>query len=145
MQILVDNKITRLLSSNSEKVLNNSFLFDANNCIRFMWPSLLEYIEFGSILSDLPVFDQNHPFFDACITTLCANKTQEVVWHLYDYLFTENLKNIKALECIPLDNPPGIFSSSLVSPPNRGAEKAPEEPEPVVSVVSEFSSLISLE
>jgi len=100
MQIIVDNKIIRILASNPAKILNNPFILDANNCLSFRWPSLLEYLELGSILSDLPVFDQNHPFFEASIATLCANEEPEVVLHLYDRLFTENLKSVMALEQI---------------------------------------------
>jgi len=91
MQVIVDNKIVKLLVSNPAKILQ----FDRNITLSFRWPSLLEYLELGSLLSKLPVEEK---VLQACIATLFANEDPEVVQHLYERLFTENLKWVMALE-----------------------------------------------
>lgn len=97
MKMIVDNQIVKLFVSNPTKILNNPLLFNSDNHVSFKWPSLLEYLELGSILSNLPAFEQNQPLFEACISTLCANNETDVFFHLYDRLFAETLNQIKAL------------------------------------------------
>ena len=58
---------------------------------------MLEYLGFGSVLLNLPVFDESQPLFKACISTLCTNEEQEVLTYMYDRLFVENLNYIKSL------------------------------------------------
>lgn len=108
MKIIVDSKIIKLFVSNPAKILNNPSLSNESDSIRFRWSSLLEYLELGSIVSDLPVFEQNQPLFEACVSALCANEETEVLLHLYDRLFTENLNQITAL---PQMNPSFLLQS----------------------------------
>jgi hypothetical protein len=58
---------------------------------------LLEYLELGTLLEDILPFDETNPFFQATVATLCQNVEKEVLHHIYDHLFIEILKQIKAL------------------------------------------------
>lgn len=98
MEIIVDNQIVKLLVSDPAKILNHPLLFNVDNRLSFRWPSLLEYLDLGSVLSNLPAFKLGEPLFDACIVTLCANEDVEVLLHFYDRLFTECLNQIVALD-----------------------------------------------
>lgn len=97
MKIVVDNQVVRLLLSEPNKICDSPLLRNAKNQLSFKWPSLLEYLGLGTLFSTLPVFDQNNPLFKACISTLGTTEDQEVVFHLFDRLFAENLNYIKAL------------------------------------------------
>lgn len=97
MKIILDNQIVKLLVSNPAKILNDPFIGNVDNYVSFSWPSLLEYLELGSVLSTLPPFDQHQPLFEACVSTMCAYEETEVLFHIYDSLFAENLNQINAL------------------------------------------------
>lgn len=97
MKVTVDNQIVRIFNHNGAEIVKNLFISDLNNQINFRWPSLLEYLELGSLLSNVSVFDQTQPIFTACVSTLCANEEKEVLCYVYDRLFAENLTQIKAL------------------------------------------------
>jgi hypothetical protein len=97
MKIIVDNQIVKLFVSDPTKILDNSSIFNGENQINFRWPSLLEYLELGSILTNLSAFDSGEPLFKACVAALCANEEKEVIFHLYDRLFAENLTQISDL------------------------------------------------
>lgn len=91
MQITLDNQIVnRFLKGNFR-------IADLDDPISFRWPSLLEFLELGSMVSNLPPFDQSHPLFQACVATLHKNEEKEVLFYIYDRLFAENLTQIKAL------------------------------------------------
>lgn len=97
MKIIIDNQIVKFFIHDSNKVLKYPYIFNPDNHISFRWPSLLEYLELGSVLSNLPAFDQTQPLFVACISTLCAYEEKEVLLYMYDQLFAENLNQINAL------------------------------------------------
>lgn len=97
MKIVIDNHIVKSLVINNDLILRNPSLFNRDMHIIFRWPSLLEYLEQGTLFSNLPTFDQNHPLFQACISTLCSKEDRETVFHVYDSLFTEILNQISAL------------------------------------------------
>ncbi len=97
MQIIVDNQVIKLLVSNNPAILRNPFLFSPDSHISFRWPSLLEYLELGEVLSNLPAFDQAQPLFGACVSSLCANNEKEDLFYMYDRLFAENLNQINGL------------------------------------------------
>lgn len=97
MKMIVDSRIVKLITSNSDRIRYNESLFNRDNYVSFRWPSLLEYLGHESVLSNLPAFDQNQPLFEACIWTLSTNEETEVLCQLYDLLFAENLNQIKAL------------------------------------------------
>jgi len=103
MQIIVDNKIIRLLISNSAKIQNYPLIFDANNCLGLRWPSLLECLELGSILSNLPEFDQNHPLFQACIAALCEidfKHTLKSIAKVKILAFIQKIRNEEVLRLV---------------------------------------------
>lgn len=97
MELIVDNQIVNVLIRDIAKLAKEPCLFDSNNRITFRWPSLLEYLGLGSLLSALPTFDQNHPIFQATLSSLYSNDEKEVIFYIYDRLFAENLTQIKAL------------------------------------------------
>lgn len=97
MKTIVDNQIVKLFVSNPSKILNNPLLFNENNHLSFRWPSLLEYLELGSIFSNLPAFGPDEPVFQACVLALCTNEVPEVLFHVYHRLFAEHLTQIKDL------------------------------------------------
>lgn len=100
MKIIIDNQIVKLFVSNPAAILNNPLIANADNQVNFRWPSLLEYLHLGSVVSTLPAFGPNEPLFEACISALCTTEEREVLFHLYDRLFAENLRQIQALEQI---------------------------------------------
>ncbi len=95
--MIVDNKIVKLLAHDAAKIIHNPIFSNPDDRIRFRWPSLLEYLELGSVLSDLPTFDETQPLFVACVATLCAHEEKDVVCYVYDRLFAEILNQIKSL------------------------------------------------
>ncbi len=97
MKIVVDHQIVRILAHNPTEIAKHLKLSNQDNQIHFGWPSLLEYLELGDVLSNLPIFDQTSPLFKACIATLCANEEKEVLFYVYDRLFTENLNQVRVL------------------------------------------------
>jgi hypothetical protein len=97
MKIALDNKLTQTLSENPSEILTSPLISDPNNQISFSWPSLLEYLALGSILKELPAFETSEPIFDACVAALCSNNEKEVIFYLYDTIFTECLNQIKGL------------------------------------------------
>lgn len=97
MKLVIDNQIVRILAHDATKIVKNPFISNPEHHISFGWPALLEYLGFGSVLSNLPVFDETQPLFVACISTLYANEEREVLFYVYDRLFAENLNQIKAL------------------------------------------------
>ena len=103
MKVFIDNRITRLLSHHPEEVVKHSALSNLDTPISFGWPTLLEWLEWGSLFRELPSFD---PIFNALIVTLHSHDDEELVFHLYDKLFTEWLQQIKNL--------PQINSASLL-------------------------------
>ncbi len=97
MRIIVDNIIARILADDATKLLKQPLLANLDNRISFGWPALLAYLGCGEILSNLPAFDADKPLFQACLATLYASQEKEVLFHVYDHLFAENLNQIKAL------------------------------------------------
>lgn len=108
MELIIDNQIVKVLIHHPSSIVKHPLLVDSRNRINFRWPSLLEYLGLGSLLLSLSTFDQTHPLFVACISTLHANEEKEVFFHVYDHLFVENLNQIKAL---PQINPPFLLQA----------------------------------
>ena len=97
MKLIVDNEIVRLLAANDPKILEHPLIVNRENEVLFRWPSLLEYLELGEVLTNLPPFVQGQPLFQATITTLYETEENEVLFYIYDTLFTQNLNQIMAL------------------------------------------------
>lgn len=97
MNIIIDNQIVKIFAHDATKIVKNPFISNLDNSISFRWPSLFEYLGLGSILSNLPAFDQTTPLFTACISTLFATKDKEALFYVYDRLFAENLNHINSL------------------------------------------------
>lgn len=117
MRIIVDNHIVKQLNTDPTVILANPLFQDSDALIRFEWPSFLEYIGMGSIYSELPVFNHTHKLFDAIVNTLSTHDEEGVVFHIYDHLFAENLKQISAHPRIN----PGYLVDSI-----RAKKKTPE-------------------
>jgi hypothetical protein len=115
VKLIVDNQIAALLAQNPSKILPH--IADPEN-LEFKWPSLFEYLGCGAIFLDLPVFDKTHPHFAATMATLWATEEREVIFHVYDHLFTENLNQIRAL--------PQINASFLLQTIKETRRKAPK-------------------
>lgn len=97
MKISIDNQIVRLLSVAVDKVLSSPLGEKIEGQLSFSWPSLLEYLELGQLLSRIAPFDKTHLLFQAAISALCEVDNPEDLFYIYDSLFTEMLKKIKAL------------------------------------------------
>lgn len=97
MKIIIDNQIAKMFAQDAAEIGKDPLLSDPDNHIGLEWPSLLEYLGLGSVLAQLPTFDQNQPMFTACVSTLSAHEEKEEVFHVYDRLFAENLTQIKSL------------------------------------------------
>lgn len=103
--IYLDNRIIKTLQDDHSSI-DKAFINDTNNHIHFKWPTLLEYLDLGTLFSSLPIFDQTDPLFVAIVTTLSANQEKEVIFHLYDHLFADLLNKV--------NNLPQINSSFLI-------------------------------
>lgn len=123
MELIIDNEIAKLFVSNPVKTCGNP-IFTAENRVSLRWPTLLEYLRLGSVLSHLPKFDQNQPLFQASVATLCGCEETEVVFYLYDKLFGENIHQINnlvqikppfLLQAIKECNHISVLASSLTS------------------------------
>jgi len=97
MEIVVDNRIVRLLAQKDVPILKNPLISDPNNHIGFRWASLLESLDLGALFLDLPLFDETLPLFMATVAALNAPHEGEVLFYLFDRLFTECLNQVKAL------------------------------------------------
>ena len=97
MKIILDNKLIRSMSEIPSIFVENSSIADPNNVISFGWPALLEFISLGTLFSQLPLFEQGQPLYEASIKVLYENEETEVVQYMYDRLFVEILNRIKAL------------------------------------------------
>jgi hypothetical protein len=97
MKIVIDNQIASLLKKEPSRLLENPFFPKQKGGISFRWPTLLVYLDLGSIFFALPPFEQNTPLFDAYITALHTSEEKENLFYLYDTLFAENLTQIQSL------------------------------------------------
>lgn len=97
MKVIVDSQIIKRLVHNLSAIVKNPFIADPNNYISFSWPSLLEYLDCGSLLTNLPAFDSTAPLYNASIRTLCVTEEKEVLFYVFDRLFIECLNQIKTL------------------------------------------------
>ncbi len=93
MKKSIDNQIARLLSSDTAKAVDCL----GEGEVSFSWPSLLEYLGMGQLLSSLPSFDKESNLFIASISALSEVENTEDVFYIYDSLFTVVLKALKAL------------------------------------------------
>lgn len=100
MEIIVDNQFIKILTHHTIEMVKHPLLADPDNHIIFRWPTLLQYLDLGALLRDLPSFDASQPLYNACLTALSVNEEKEVLFYLYDSLFTECLNQIKALRQI---------------------------------------------
>lgn len=96
MKISFDNQVVRLFSADADKVLSSPLVTGEGSFVTFSWPSLLEYLELGQILTRLPSFDK-HLLFEATVSALCEVDNPEDLFYIYDSLFTEMLKWVKSL------------------------------------------------
>lgn len=94
MKLVIDNSLAAQLAKEPAQFANNPLFQDENNFIYFRWPSLLEYLGLGSLLSELPPFDPEQPLFEACLDALRKHEEKESVQYVFDRLFTENLNRI---------------------------------------------------
>ena len=97
MKITIDNQVVSYFSLHPAQIAGNPSISKLKHPISFRWPSLLEYLGLGSIAANLPPFDQANPLFNACLETLWNKVEKEVLFHVYDRIFAENLTRIKAL------------------------------------------------
>ncbi len=100
MKIIVDNQILKMwvLDLLEEKKL--SVLSDSADPLILRWPSLLMSLDLGDIFSKLPTFDEKNPLFQATVATLSETEEKEVVFHIFDQIFVENLNQIRSLSPI---------------------------------------------
>lgn len=97
MKIVIDNKIVNVFFDNPSKIVKNVIISNPDNYIHFGWASLLEYLRLGSLFSALPMFGQGYALYEATLTVLYENEEKDVLFYMYDRLFTEILNQIKAL------------------------------------------------
>lgn len=101
MKISVDNQIVKWFSGDIDR-LSRTPLSEGGH-LTFSWPSLLEYLGLGKILSRFPSFDKDHPLFKASVSALSEVENPEDLFYIYDSLFTEMLKQVKSLPEVDRD------------------------------------------
>jgi hypothetical protein len=94
MKISIDNQVVRLLAVDADKVKSRGL---ETGELTFSWPSFLEYLELGQIMSQLPTFDHTSILFTAAVSALCEVDNPEDLFYIYDSLFTETIKQVKSL------------------------------------------------
>lgn len=97
MEIIVDNRIINLLAQKAPELTKIPFISEPGHQLSFRWPSLLSYLRLGTLFSSLPAFDESQPLFPVSVTMLCENEDKEILYYVFDRLFTENLNQIKNL------------------------------------------------
>lgn len=110
MNLYLDNQLIRKFASIEDQAKNTALLnacLKAKNVsleqvqvqIQFVleWPSLLEYLGFGSILENDPKIDAQNKMLSSLIEILKLDSEQEVLFYLYDQIFVECLTQIKKL------------------------------------------------
>ena len=100
MKISLDSNIVHQIAKDPDSIRTYALIADEENSIVFGWPSLLEYLGCGALLAELPSFEPGTPLFDASISSLALPQEKEVLFYIYDHLFTENLRQIKSLSKI---------------------------------------------
>lgn len=127
MNFFVDNPLLRKISTFKNEDQRSSLLKACINAhvltenqqiqIAFGWPSLLEYLNLGSLFQDFPKFDQQEEPLQEMISILSLQPEREQLIHLYDQLFVHCLTHVKAL--------PEIHPHFLL---NQIQEKSPNPP-----------------
>lgn len=97
MKIFIEKSIIKTFAQEPQAIKAKILDLGLNHEWVFSWPSLLEYLDLGSLLSTLPLFDQTHALFNQCISILSLNEEKEAIFYLFDSLFVENLTQIKNL------------------------------------------------
>lgn len=126
MRIIADNKIIQELVNNPEPRLKDPIFQNPDAFIHFEWPSLLQFIGYDDIFAEMPAFDHTHKLFHAIVDTFTKHDEDEVVFHIYDHLFAENLKEISSIQKIKapvilqaihkqMDKPSYALTSKLLS------------------------------
>jgi len=67
------------------------------------WPGLLEYLNFNSALDKLPILDPQNKIFQSIVDILKFKADKEVVVYLYDQIFVEYLRLVKATPQVHFD------------------------------------------
>lgn len=135
MKIILNNKLVSALHHAPSNFFENPIISDPDNSITFGWPALLEYINLGSLYSQLPPFEQGQPLYEASLRVLYENEEKEVVQYMYDRLFVEILNKIKAFPQIdaPLflqainerrEHPSYVMLDKILSPTLKAYETA---------------------
>lgn len=98
VKISVDNQVVKLFAVDTDKVLNAPLEgVGEEGYLHFSWPSLLEYLDLGQLFSRFPPFDEKEILFTATVSALSEIDNPEDLFYIYDSLFTERLKQVKAL------------------------------------------------
>lgn len=107
MKAFLDNRlIQRMLADEAESGKNTlleigrhaGILANEQNLeIVFGWPSLLEYLDLGSLFETFPKFDKQNPLFAFITSSLSLDSEQDFLFRLYDQVFVECLTQVKAL------------------------------------------------
>lgn len=90
MKTFIDNKLLLRIAEGSKSP-------SEKEKIVFGWPSLLEYLELGSLFEMLPKFDAENKLFSFLLSALAVDFDKELLIRIYDQIFVENLTQIKAL------------------------------------------------
>lgn len=109
MKAFIDNRVVRTIASwNSEQkktvfleaCCNAKLLKDPEEMqLMFQWPSLLEYLDCGSLFEKFPKFDTNNKLFNFIVSAV-EKPEKDFLILLYDHLFAECLTEIKAMSQI---------------------------------------------
>jgi hypothetical protein len=110
MKVFIDNKLLRKLSDSHSKKEEIAFIEscvaagilkdDQQMQVAFGWPSLLEYLDLGSIFETVPKFNIQNKLFALIISNLALDAEKEILIRLYDQIFVECLTEVKALDQI---------------------------------------------
>jgi hypothetical protein len=108
MKAFIDRKLLQLLTVQSDadakdltpvKARIDAVLKRDDQPIQILlsWPTLLEYLDLGSLLAKFPPFDKNNGLFAFLMSPQAEEAESELLVQVYDQIFVECLTDVKGL------------------------------------------------
>jgi hypothetical protein len=107
MKVFIDNSLIQKMKAHEAEaghdvllktlIKANFLTSDQSVQVLFGWPSLLEYLDLGSLFEQFRPFDRQHELFGFITTVLTSHLDKDLLVRLYDQIFAECLTHIKAL------------------------------------------------
>ncbi len=90
MKLVIDKQLVDTLSLQNSGLEKNEILLKTHT-INLRWPTFLEALGLGTVLSSMPDFTEK------CVSKLQSYEDDNAIFHLFDGMFAENLTEVKSI------------------------------------------------